>query len=68
MATSDAELAITVLTASDADNRRLVDQLTRLINEVYRVAEEGLWVDGAARTTAPEIADLIRSGQIAVAG
>jgi GNAT superfamily N-acetyltransferase len=34
---------------------------------VYATAERGLWRDGTRRTTAPDIAELIRAGQIAVA-
>jgi GNAT superfamily N-acetyltransferase len=45
----------------------LVDQLTALINRVYATAESGLWRDGTSRTTATEVAELIRAGQIAVA-
>jgi GNAT superfamily N-acetyltransferase len=41
--------------------------LAELINHVYAVAEAGLWVDGAARTTPDEIAELITAGEIAVA-
>ena len=41
--------------------------LTGLINDVYEVARAGLWRDGAARTTASEVAELIRAEQIAVA-
>src|SRR5689334_6747507 len=41
--------------------------LTDLVNRVYAVAEDGLWVDGAARTTAGEMAALVADGQIAVA-
>ncbi len=50
--------------ATDAD---VVPQLTDLINRVYAEAEEGLWVDGATRTTAAEVADLVGAGEIAVA-
>jgi GNAT superfamily N-acetyltransferase len=45
----------------------VVSMLAGLVNEVYAVAEEGLWTDGAARTSAVEIADFTRSGEIAVA-
>ncbi len=50
-----------------ADDAGLVDHLTRLVNDVYVDAERGLWRDGATRTTAPELAALIRAGEIAVA-
>ena len=38
-----------------------------LINEVYATAEKGLWADGAARTTAAEVAGLVRDGELFVA-
>jgi GNAT superfamily N-acetyltransferase len=50
--------------AGDAD---VVARLTDLVNRVYAVAEAGLWVEGAARTTAAEMAGLIAAGEIAVA-
>jgi GNAT superfamily N-acetyltransferase len=45
----------------------LVDELTKLVHRVSSVAEEGLWVAGAARTTLEEMAELIAAGEIAVA-
>ena len=56
-----------LLEAAAARDDRLVDHLTRLINEVYEVAERGLWRDGTTRTNASELAELIRAGEIAVA-
>jgi GNAT superfamily N-acetyltransferase len=41
--------------------------LADLINEVYAVAESGLWRAGAKRTTSAELAGLIRAGEIVVA-
>jgi GNAT superfamily N-acetyltransferase len=38
-----------------------------LINRVYEVAEDGLWIDGAARTNPAEVAELTRAGEIVVA-
>lgn len=38
-----------------------------LINRVYQVAEDGLWVDGAARTNPAEVAALTGAGEIVVA-
>jgi GNAT superfamily N-acetyltransferase len=69
MRTTDphAEIAISLLEAADSHDARLVDQLTRLINGVYGAAESGLWRDGAARTTASELAELIAARQIVVA-
>ena len=62
-----ADIATALLRAADSRDARLVDHLTRLINGVYRTAESGLWQDGAARTTAPELVELIAARQIAVA-
>ena len=66
MSTNDT-IAIRLLEASESRDVRLVDHLTDLINRVYEVAEAGLWRDGATRTTASELAELIRAQQIAVA-
>ena len=46
---------------------RLAGRLADLVNEVYAVAERGLWSDGFTRTNAAEMADLIARGEIAVA-
>jgi ribosomal protein S18 acetylase RimI-like enzyme len=45
----------------------LVAEVVDLVNMVYAVAEAGLWVQGAVRTSRQEIADYIRDGQITVA-
>jgi GNAT superfamily N-acetyltransferase len=60
-------IAVRLLQAADSRDTRLVDHLTGLINDVYEIAESGLWRDGATRTTPSELAELIRAGQIAVA-
>ena len=60
-------IAVGLLEPAVTEDAGLVDQLTDLINDVYATAESGLWCDGATRTTAPELAALIRAGQIAVA-
>jgi GNAT superfamily N-acetyltransferase len=60
-------LAVGLLEPTAGDHAGLVDQLTELINAVYAIAETGLWRDGATRTTASEVAELIRAEQIAVA-
>ena len=70
MSTNDqqpATIAVRLLEVRDSHDAQLVDHLTSLINDVYTTAESGLWRDGAPRTTAAEIAELIRTGQIAVA-
>jgi ribosomal protein S18 acetylase RimI-like enzyme len=58
---------ITLLPPTAGDEQALVARLTTLVNQVYAVAEQGLWVDGTTRTSAEEMTGLIRSGQIAVA-
>jgi len=58
---------IELLPATAADDSAMVSQLTDLINDVYKVAEDGLWIDGAARTSVVEMTELVRAGQFAVA-
>jgi GNAT superfamily N-acetyltransferase len=65
--TVPGEIVVGLLAAAVGDDPGLVDQLTDLINDVYATAESGLWRDVATRTTAPELAELIRARQIAVA-
>ncbi|HEY3907728.1 MAG TPA: GNAT family N-acetyltransferase [Streptosporangiaceae bacterium] len=60
-----AEIAWLLPTA--ADDAGMVAGLTDLINDVYAVAEDGLWADGAARTSAREMTDLVREGEFAIA-
>ena len=62
-----APLRIETLSPAATRNSDLLAQLVELINQVYAVAEEGLWQAGTPRVTAPEIADLVATGQIAVA-
>lgn len=59
--------AVELLEPEAADDARLTERLARLVNDVYAVAEAGLWRDGADRTTTAEIAGLVRAGEIAVA-
>jgi len=58
---------IELLPTSAGNDTALVNEITGLINRVYAEAEAGLWLDGATRTSAAELAGHIRSGQIAVA-
>jgi GNAT superfamily N-acetyltransferase len=51
----------------DTAEAALAGRLADLVNDVYAVAEHGLWREGAMRTTAPAIADLIEAGELAVA-
>ena len=65
--TTNETIAVRLLEPAVSRDGRLVGHLTGLINDVYEVAESGLWRDGATRTTASELAELIRAEQIAVA-
>jgi GNAT superfamily N-acetyltransferase len=65
--TKRAALNISLLHAKQADDTKLMAEVEALINDVYAVAEEGLWKDGVARTNLNETTDLTRSGEIAVA-
>jgi GNAT superfamily N-acetyltransferase len=60
-------LVIQLVSSAAAEDATLVDKLTALINDVYVVAEKGLWLDGTPRTTPAEVAELIAAGEIAVA-
>lgn len=59
--------SIELLSTTASTDAGLVAELTGLVNRVYAVAEEGLWVDGTTRTTREEMAGLIAAGEIAVA-
>lgn len=58
---------IELLSPARASDGALVGALTDLVNRVYAEAEEGLWIDGASRTSTTEMAKLIADGEIAVA-
>jgi GNAT superfamily N-acetyltransferase len=62
-----AVIEIELLPAAAGADAKLMERIADLINEVYAVAEQGLWVDGATRTTADGVAELTRAGEIAVA-
>jgi GNAT superfamily N-acetyltransferase len=65
MAASALEIAL--LPPAAADDASVTAALTGLINEVYAVAEEGLWADGMSRTNIEGVTELVRAGQVAVA-
>jgi GNAT superfamily N-acetyltransferase len=44
-----------------------MQRITDLTNEVYAVAEDGLWTEDATRTTVDEVAELTRAGEMVVA-
>jgi GNAT superfamily N-acetyltransferase len=64
---SSPPIEIQLLPAAASDDARLMERISDLTNEVYTVAEEGLWTDGATRTTVDEVAELTAAGEIAVA-
>src|SRR6266545_4308641 len=60
-------LEIQLLPAAESDNAELMARITELANQVYALAEDGLWRAGATRTTPDEVVELTQAGQIAVA-
>lgn len=60
-------IAVRLLDPADARDGGLVDELARLVNDVYETAESGLWREGKTRTTTAQLAELIAAGEIAVA-
>ena len=64
---STPRIEVELLPAAASDDATVMERITDLTNEVYAVAEHGLWTEGATRTTVGEVAELTRAGQIAVA-
>jgi GNAT superfamily N-acetyltransferase len=62
-----ASISIELLDPAAARDSGLIEQLTALINDVYVTAEDGLWQNGATRTTPAEVSRFVDAGQIAVA-
>ena len=61
------QIAIRWLEPAERHDDRLVERLSDLINEVYEIAESGLWRSGARRTTADQLAGLVAAREIVVA-
>jgi len=61
------DMELDTLPPARAGDPGLAADIARLINEVYAVAEDGLWVEDATRTTGDEIATLIAAGEMTVA-
>ena len=61
------EPEIRLLSAEESSSAPLMARVTELTNEVYAIAEEGLWTAGATRTTVDEIGAFTRAGELAVA-
>jgi GNAT superfamily N-acetyltransferase len=62
-----AAVEIQLLSPEAGEDARLVEQVVDLVNEVYAAAEEGLWIDGAARVTSAQLGEQMQAGEIAVA-
>ena len=60
-------IEIELLPLAASDDASLMERVAELTNEVYKVAEDGLWTDDATRTTADEVARLTLAGEVAVA-
>ncbi len=56
-------LRIEILSPSQAEDTALMSTVASLINEVYEVAEKGLWAEGTSRTTTDEVAALTRASE-----
>jgi GNAT superfamily N-acetyltransferase len=58
---------VELLAAGVADDASLMDDLAGVINHAYAIGEDGLWVEGATRTTPAGVAELVRSGGMLMA-
>jgi predicted N-acetyltransferase YhbS len=58
---------IEMLPGAAAEDGLFVAEISDLVNRAYRVAEEGLWHDGVARTTVRETAAAMLLEELAVA-
>jgi GNAT superfamily N-acetyltransferase len=66
-ASTASHVDVELLPPAAATDHELMGEITTLVNRVYAAAEEGLWVEGATRTTTAEMADIVASGEIALA-
>ena len=62
-----AAVEVGLLDPAAAADRELIARLTGLVNRVYAASEAGLWHEGAARTTAAEMAGQVAAGEVAMA-
>ncbi|MEH7380472.1 GNAT family N-acetyltransferase [Bacillus sp. JJ1533] len=60
-------IEIHMLPYSESTNISEMEHIANIVNRVYEASERSLWKPGASRTTAAEIAELAKSGEIAVA-
>ena len=66
MATQD-QITVALLDPAAGTETAVADDLCVLVNDVYAVAEKGLWRDGMARTSPEELREMIAAGEILVA-
>jgi len=62
-----SQLQIQRVLKAQATSDVIVHEITDLINEVYKVAEKGLWTEGSCRTTKAEVSRLIAAEEILAA-
>jgi GNAT superfamily N-acetyltransferase len=60
------EVEVRLLAAGGAD-LDVMAQLAELVNRSYAASEKGMWLDGAARTTPEDVAEMARGRKVAVA-
>nr|WP_144926320.1 GNAT family N-acetyltransferase [Paenibacillus bovis] len=60
-------IEIHMLPREASHNMEDLERIVSIVNHVYAVSEGGLWLGGAKRTSVEEIAELTRSGELAVA-
>ncbi len=65
--TTQDQIVVDLLDPAAGTDTALADELCALVNDVYAVAEEGMWRDGATRTSAEELRGMIAAGEILVA-
>lgn len=65
--TDSGELSIAPLVRSTDGSDDTAKVVADLVNAVYAVAEDGMWPEGATRTSATEIAQCAGAGQLFVA-
>jgi ribosomal protein S18 acetylase RimI-like enzyme len=63
---SPEPIEVTMLSRDARFESDLMERVSALANEVYAVAEAGLWMNGATRTSIDEIVRLTDEGEIAV--
>jgi len=66
VATQD-QITVALLDPAAGTETAVADDLCVLVNDVYAVAEKGLWRDGMARTSPEELREMIAAGEILVA-